>query len=216
MAQSNPILQGGTAYGNPVAITSPVANVGQSPQLSTPGALGIPSVDTESQKATYIFTTASMALVATPTDFFQLAGAASVAIRIKRIWAQVTSTVSGQLSFQIAKRSTGSTGGTSASGTVSKCDSASATNSGLVTCFTANPSTTGTTISSMWNWSQPVNAAATPQQPVIPIFGNANDQSFVLRSATEFLVLNGSLSTLTNADNKITLNVEWTEESTAV
>lgn len=197
---TNPMLQGGNlAYGFQ--------------QVASPGAPGIAAVDTESLKNTYSYTTASMVLQAAPADIFQLAGAASIVTRIKRIWAQVGSTVSGKLNLQVIKRSTGSTGGTSASGTLSKYDSGDATNSSLVTVWTANPSATGTTISSMFNFMQPVNAAATPQQAPSLLFSIDNAKALVLRGAAEFLVINGSLSTLTNADNAITLNVEFTEEA---
>lgn len=210
----NAAQQGSPTYGGVPVLLSPIA--GSAGQLSSPGAPGIPSVDSESQKATYSYTTASMALVATPSDIVQLKGAANVVTRVKRIRTQVNSTVSGALFFQLIRRSTGSTGGTSASGTANRFDTNDTlTPSTTITTFTANPSTTGTTVASLLNIVQPVNAAASPQQPLNLVFGEANCKAIVLRGALDFLVINGSLSTLTNADNKLTCEIEFTEESNA-
>lgn len=211
MAQ-NAQQQGNPTYGGVPILVSP--NSGSAAQLSSPGAPGIPSVDTESQKATYSFTTASILLAATPADIFQLKGAANIVTRVKRLRTQVTSTVSGALSFALVRRSTGSTGGTSASGSVNRYDTNDTlTASSTVITWTANPSTTGTTVSTLVNFIQPVNAAASPQQPVTFDFSDRNLKAICLRGALDFLVLNGSLSTLTNADNKLTATLEFTEES---
>lgn len=213
MAQ-NAAQQGNPTYGGVPILVSPIA--GSAPQLSSPGAPGIPSVDTESQKATYSYTTASMALVATPSDILQFKGAASVVTRFKRVCVQVGSTVSGALSLSLVRRSTGSTGGTSASGSINRYDTNDTlTASTTVTSFTANPSTTGTTVGTLLSFLQPVNAAASPQQRLCLDFSDKNLKAICLRGALDFLVLNGNLSTLTNADNKITCTVEFTEESTA-
>lgn len=213
MAQ-NAAQQGNPTYGGVPILVSPIA--GSAAQLSSPGAPGIPSVDTESQKATYSYTTASMTLVATPTDIVQMKGAANVVTRIKRVKTQVGSTVSGKLNMALIRRSTGSTGGTSASGTPNRYDTNDTlTASTTVTTFTANPSTTGTTVATLVNWVQPVNAAATPQQPVVNDFSDNNLKGICLRGALDFLVLNGGLSTLTNADNALTCTIEFTEESNA-
>lgn len=216
MVAQNAQQQGNPTYGGVPVLVSPITAGAAAPQLSAPGAPGIPSVDTESQKATYSFTTASMLLQAAPADIFQLKGAASVVTRVKRLRTQVTSTVSGALTLQLVRRSTGSTGGTSASGSVNRYDTNDTlTASSTVITWTANPSATGTTVAALVNFIQPVNAAATPQQPMTMDFSDRNLKAICLRGALDFLVLNGSLSTLTNADNKLTCTLEFTEESTA-
>lgn len=210
----NASQQGSPTYGGVPILLSPIA--GSAGQLSSPGAPGIPSVDTESQKATYSFTTASMTLVAAPADILQMGGAANVVTRIKRVRTQVGSTVSGKLNLSLVRRSTGSTGGTSASGTPNRYDTNDAqTASTTIKLWTANPATTGTTVATLVNWMQPVNAAATPQQAVEQWFSDGNLKGIVLRGALDFLVLNGNLSTLTNADNALTCTIEFTEESNA-
>lgn len=213
MAQ-NATQQGNATYGGVPLFVSPVSGAGGA-ALSAPGAPGIQAIDTESQKATYSYTTASIALQAAPSDILQIRGAANVVTRIKSVKVQASSTVSGALNLSLVRRSTGSTGGTSASGTVNKYDTSDATASTTITSFTANPSTTGTTVSTLYSFIQPVNAAATPQQPLTLPFTNNNLKGVVLRGAADYLVLNGNLSTLTNADNKLTMTIEFTEESSA-
>lgn len=216
MVAQNAAQQGNPTYGGVPVLVSPVTAGAAAPQLSAPGAPGIPSVDTESQKATYSFTTASMALPAAPDDIFQLKGAANIVTRVKRLRTQVTSTVSGALTFKLIRRSTGSTGGTSASGSINRYDTNDTlTASSTIITWTAVQTTTGTAVATLVSFVQPVNAAATPQQPVTIDFSDRNLKAIVLRGALDFLVLNGNLSTLTNADNKITTTLEFTEESNA-
>lgn len=209
----NAAQQGNPTYGGVPVLVSPVAGSGV--QLSTPGAPGIPSIDSESQKATYNYQTASIALQSAPADILELAGATGKVIRLKRVRSQVNSTVSGVLTFSLVRRSTQSAGGTSASGTVNKFDTADLTASASIKSWTANPTATGTTAATLLTFVQPVNAAATPHAPIDLVFSEANCKSIVLR-AGEYLVLNGNLSTLTNADNKLTAELEWTEEFTGV
>lgn len=213
---TNAQQQGNPTYGGVPVLVSPISGGGAAPQLSAPGAPGIPSVDTESQKATYSYTTASMAIPAAPNDILQFGGAASVVTRFKRIRCQVFSTVSGQLNFSLVRRSTGSTGGTSASGSANRFDTNDTlTPSTTITSWTAVATTTGTTVSTLVSFVQPVNAAATPQQPLTLDFSDRNLKAICLRGALDFLVLSGNLSTITNADNKLTTTWEFTEESTA-
>lgn len=211
MAQ-NATQQGNATYGGVPLFVSPVSGAGAA-GLSSPGAPGVQAIDTESQKATYSYTTASIALQAAPADIIQLRGAAGVVTRVKSVKIQATSTVSGALNLSLVRRSTGSTGGTSASGTVNKFDTADATASSSITSFTANPTATGTTVGTLMNFVLPVGIAATPRDPIQYWFGDGNLKSIVLRGASDYLVLNGNLSTLTNADNKLTLEIEFTEES---
>lgn len=210
----NATQQGNPTYGGVPILVSPIA--GSAVQLSSPGAPGIPSVDTESQKATYSFTTGSFTLPAAPNDIIQLKGAANVVTRIKRIKTQVKSTVSGQLNLSLVRRSTASTGGTSASGTANRYDTNDTlTPSTTINTWSAVATTTGTTVGTLVNWVQPVNAAATPQQPIEQRFSDDNLKGICLRGALDFLVLSGNLSTLSNADNALFCTFEFTEESTA-
>lgn len=181
-------------------------------QLSAAGAPGVSAQDFETYKNCYIASTASMTLVATPADIMQIGSAAGIVTRVKRVRIAVTSTVTGVLSMQFIRRSTGSTGGTSASFTLNKEDVNDATASSVATLWTANPTATGTTVASLMSFQMPVSATTSITERTFT-FSDINLKSLVLRGATDFLVINGSLSTLTNADNKITLTVEATEEN---
>lgn len=204
---SNALTQGGNTYGGLSLFRSPVSGNG-AVALSSPGAPGIQAVDTEGQKATYSYATASITPAATPTEIFNISGATGKVIRIKKIAMDLSSTVSGKLNIALIKRSTAASGGTSASGTVNKFDSNDVTASASILSFTANP-TVGTTVSIAEVFALP--AAAAPV-PVVRDYSTRNDESMVLR-AGEYLGINGLGSALTNADNRINCTIEWTEES---
>lgn len=204
---SNALSQGGNTYGGLSLYRSPVSGNG-AVALSSPGAPGIQAVDTEGQKATYSYATASITPAATPTEIFNISGATGKVIRIKKIAMDLTSTVSGKINVAFIKRSTAASGGTSASGTVNKFDSNDVTASASILSFTANP-TVGTTVSIAEVFSLPSAAAPVP---AIRDYSTRNDESMVLR-AGEFLGINGLGSALPNADARINFTIEWTEES---
>lgn len=204
---SNALSQGGNTYGGLSLYRSPVSGNG-AVALSSPGAPGIQAVDTESQKATYSYATASITPAATPTELFNISGATGKVIRIKKIAMDLSSTVSGKINVALIKRSTAASGGTSASGTVNKFDSNDVTASASILSFTANP-TVGTTVSIAEAFALPSGAAPVA---VVRDYSTRNDESMVLR-AGEYLGVNGLGSALPNADARINFTIEWTEES---
>lgn len=206
MAQ-NAAQQGNATYGGVPIFVSPVSGAGAG-ALSSPGAPGVQSVDTESQKATYSYATASITPAATPTELFNISGATGKVIRIKKIAMDLSSTVSGKINVALIKRSTAASGGTSASGTVNKFDSNDVTASASILSFTANP-TVGTTVSIAEAFALPSGAAPVA---VVRDYSTRNDESMVLR-AGEYLGINGLGSDLPNADARINFTIEWTEES---
>ena len=203
--------QGNPTYGGVPVLVSPVTGAGSAVQLSSPGAPGIPSIDSESQKATYSYATSSITPAATPTELFQFGGiGAAVAklARVKRINIAATSTVSGALHCALIRRSASGSGGTSASGTVSKFDTSDPTASASVLSFTANP-TVGTTVSILKTFLLPTGANG----PNVELdFSDNNDKAIVLRPG-EYLGVNGLASALPNADVRIDFSIEWTEEA---
>lgn len=207
---SNASQQGGNTYGGMSLNRSPVTGNG-AVQLGSPGAPGVQAVDTEGQKATYSYATASITPAATPTELFNISGATGKVIRIKKIAMDLSSTVSGKLNIALIKRSTAASGGTSASGTVNKFDSADVTASASILSFTANP-TVGTTTSIAEVFALPSSAAPVE---VVRDYSTRNDESMVLR-AGEYLGINGLGSALPNADARINCTIEWTEEATGV
>lgn len=206
MAQ-NATQQGNGTYGDVPIFVSPVSNTGNA-GYSTPGAPGVQAVATESLKATYSYATASITPAATPTELFNISGAAGKVIRIKKIAMDLSSTVSGKINVALIKRSSAASGGTSASGTVNKFDSADVTASASILSFTANP-TVGTTVSIAEVFALPSGAAPVA---VVRDYSTRNDESMVLR-AGEYLGINGLGSALPNADARINCTIEWTEES---
>lgn len=202
--------QGNPTYGGVPILLSPVSQTGAA-QLSSPGAPGVPSVDTESQKATYSYSTASITPDATPLDIFQLAGAANIKARLKKVLLQGSSTVSGLLTMALIRRSTAASGGTSASGTVNKFDLDDGAASVTVRSFTGDP-TPGTTVGQVVTFGLPMGANV---PPVILDFSDNNTKGICFEGAADFLCLSGLASVLTNADNRISATFVWTEESNA-
>jgi hypothetical protein len=207
---SNATQQGNPTYGGLSLFRSPVSGNG-AVALSTPGQPGVQVVATESLKATYSYATASITPASGPTELFTIAGATGKVVRIKKIAIDLSSTVSGKLNVALIKRSTAASGGTSASGTINKFDSADVTASASILSFTANP-TVGTTTSIAEVFSLP--AAAAPNE-VLRDYSTRNDESMVLR-AGEFIGINGLGSALPNGDARINFTIEWTEEFTGV
>lgn len=206
------------AYGaNIGSIVSPVTG-GIAVQLSAPGAPGINAVETESQKATYAYATASFTLAATPTDILTLAGSASVVTRIKRISVFGISTAPGTLPISIVRRSTANSGGTSTSPTIMKHDISSATASTVVQLYTANTTTLGTTTGIIHN-GRIVTASTvgvtTSGQALVWDFTVRNDEALVLRGAADIIAINGNGATVPGGGS-FDLDVEFTEEPIGV
>lgn len=208
-----PINTYGGIYSNLSPVSGQAAN-----QLGAPGAPGIDAVETETQKATYAYATASLTVAATPTDILTIAGSASVVTRVKRIAVYGISTAPGTLPIALIRRSAANVGGTSTSPTVLKHDINDATASSTVQLYTANATTLGATTGTIHNGILVTGSTVgvtTSGQFLVWDFTTRNDKALVLRGATDVLAINGNGATVPGGGS-FTFDIEFTEEPVGV
>jgi hypothetical protein len=112
--------------------------------------------------------------------------------------------------MSMVKRSTASTGGTSATQTGVAHDSAQPAAQATVTNFTAAPSLLGTTVGILRAERLSLPAPGTASAFAVFDFGVREGQPVVLNNANEFLYLN--LGGAAPAGTALSVYVEWTEE----
>lgn len=109
------------------------------------GTLQVPA-----NKATYKAYSAGFTPGATPQDVFSITGSATKIVKITRMFLSSVQTTAGINGWQIVKRSTANTGGTSAAVTALRADANDAAQTATVLQYTANP-TAGTLIGNVWS-----------------------------------------------------------------
>lgn len=97
---------------------------------------------------------------ATPQDVFTITGSATRTVRILRMGLSSVQTTAGMNAWQVVKRATANTSGTSAGVTIVKSDKAFPTATATVLQYTANP-TAGTLIGNLWSGRIAAPAPAT-------------------------------------------------------
>ena len=167
----------------------------------------------EGYKASYSAVAVALAPAATATDIFEIKGSATKTVRITRIAVSGVATAAGAYVFQLIKRSTANTTGTSSAPTPVPHDSNSAAATATLKAYTANPGALGTAVGTIRAQRGTVNTAATPAVPNVPVvfeFGRNNDQACVLRGVLESLNL--SLNGVTMTGGLLEVEITWTEE----
>lgn len=96
--------------GNQV-LGSSIVDVNGNPFVSAPGTAGVMAVSSDGSKATYRYALTDITPVATPTDWIEVIGSASLSVRIKWIRVRGFATTAGQLVCQLLRRSAVNTGG---------------------------------------------------------------------------------------------------------
>jgi len=162
-------------------------------------------------RRTYSYATSFVAGTA-PTDVFQIAGAANRIIRITRVSVSSrTSSGSGiATQFNLIKRSTANSGGTSVSGTPAPHDSADSSALATLRHYTANP-TLGTAVARIRNDRVNLQPSDVSMKDVTWEFSGRQAQSIVLRGSSELLCVNMDGTTVVG--NITDVDVEWTEET---
>ncbi len=210
------------AYTNPSAtadyLQSPLNNTGYAVQASSPGAPGIASVDTESQKATYGYATTSFTPPATPTDVLEIAGFAGGVTRIKRIAVYGLCTANANASgvVQLIRRSTADNGTVSTTLTMVKHDFNDPGASSTVKLWSQTV-TQGTTTGIMHAQRFTYGCTIAPSTSAVGAvwdFTNRNDKGIVLRGTTDSLTVNLAGATLPTGGT-IDLDILFTEETSA-
>jgi hypothetical protein len=179
-------------------------------QRAAPGTTGVPSVVTESTKATYSCAIGATSLAATATDFWSLVGSSSKTVRLLRIALSGIATTAGTSEIYLFKRTTANSSGTSSQPTIVQHDSNDAAPTAVVNSYSVNP-TLGTGYALR---SQRLALALTGSSDVPPIiwdFTNRNSKGLVLRGIAQCAALNFNGATVV-AGTSLTIDVEWTEE----
>jgi hypothetical protein len=160
-----------------------------------------------------------------PLVLFQIKGSATKIVRVKRVGvAPTTATAAASISGYLQRTSTAGTGGTAATPTIAKLDTAHADATAVVTHYTTAAQAVGTTTGMGGPLSQfvvgipivsvPTVSILNQMQMLFPEVGAPIGQAIVLRGTSEFLnVIN---TTPANFANAVSLSyvIEW-EEYTA-
>lgn len=152
--------------------------------------------------------------VAAATDIFTISGSNVQGRKVKVLRIEVSgiATASQAIAFNIVKRSTANTGGTSTNPTAVAHEAVTGLSaSATVAAYTANP-TTGTAVGVLQakRGTLLTAAAGTPASPTPFDFTTANSKFPTLNGPTEVLALN--FNGQTAAGNALDIFVTWTEE----
>lgn len=179
-------------------------------QRSATGTVGVTSVNIEGTKTTYAASIIGLVAAGAATDIFYISGSATRTVRVNKIRATATQTVSGIIDISLVKRSTANSGGTCATVTTVPLDSANAAGTAIVTSCTANP-TTGSLVGNVRSEKLAINVATTTSvDEAFWRFGDVNGQAVTLRGTAQVLAVNLNGATL--AGNFFDISIEWTEE----
>jgi hypothetical protein len=152
---------------------------------------------------------------ATPTDVFQMLGAANVIARIYKIWLTSLQTTAGINNWYLIKRSAANTGGSPVSLTNVPLDSNDAAAQAALKTFAANPSALGTAVGTILTRRLLAPAAASVAELTQELIFDAGNQNhgkpIVLRSAAEALCLNFAGAALPSGLS-IGVSVLWRED----
>lgn len=172
------------------------------------GSLQVPAV-----KSSYVAFSAPFTPGATPQDVFSITGDASKVVRVLCMFISSTQTTGGVNGWQVVKRSTANSGGTSALVTIVRSDPADNAAAAIVRQYTTNP-TAGALVGNSWSGfiGSPAPAAVMPAH--IGAFVNFTEElgkPMILRSTSDVLSWNFGGVALP-AGLSVRAGVFWTEE----
>ncbi len=162
------------------------------PAKSAPGAIGIPSVNTEGTRNTASVATTGFTPVATPTDFAGIVGSATKTVRVLRIAIGGIANAATAVATRLVVRSTANTGSTPADLTWVPHDSNNtpAISTVFRTYTTTNPTTGTLTGILRADYLNLGTAAAPPTSILVYDFTTRNGQGVVLRGVAQGLFFN--------------------------
>ncbi len=174
------------------------------------------SVSTAGTRKTYSASVNAHAPAATPTDWFTIAGAAGLVIRITQISVALRATAANQYPVKITKYSALYSSGTSAAVTAVTHDSADPVSGATVLTWASGLPTVGTLVGAVTSDSLPVGVLGTPtfdNEPSSALyeFGVRGEKPLTIRGQNEYVSLNSGGTALPSgmvADVRIT----WTED----
>jgi hypothetical protein len=166
--------------------------------------------------STYSAATLGLSVATTPTDIFTITGSATKTIYVTKIRVSGTQTNPGQFDFQLIKRSSTNTGGTSTTPTGVPHDSNNAAATATVRAYTANPSALGTAIGTVRAEKVTIPAIGSGGATGLNAYVEWNfgiedpGQPIVLRGTSQVLALN--FNAVTIGGSSLDMFIEWIEE----
>lgn len=185
--------------------TGALPNVGATLDTTTP----LPSAPA-STFGVFIAASAPFTPGATPQDVFTITGSATRAVRVIRMGLSSLQTTAGMNSWQVVKRSTANTSGTSASVTRVPLDKAYPAATATVLQYTVNP-TAGISIGAIWSGRVAAPAPATAVGNTEKIIEVPTGTLAILTGTADVLAWNFSGVALPSGLS-ITPWVMWTEQ----
>lgn len=164
------------------------------------------------RKATYSASIVALAPAASATDFLTLTGSASATVEVTHAECSGISTAAATATVEALLRSTADSAGTPSAMTAVPHDSTDPAAAGTVTAYTANP-TTGSLVGIVRAGKLTTNTAATSAFVAAPLawdFGSGENQTVVLRGATQVFALNGAGASFT-AGSALNCAITWIE-----
>jgi hypothetical protein len=149
---------GATLVGNPVP-TAGTDSGGLVRTVRTDGSGNVGSAPVDGYKATYVASVSAMSTTIA-SDVFVLTGSATKTIRVTRVEVYCVSGAATTTTWQLIKRSTVDTAGTTSAATVIAIDSSNAAASATATGYTVAP-TLGTSVGPVRTWRGSVATTGT-------------------------------------------------------
>jgi hypothetical protein len=181
------------------------------PVLDTSGSA---YVNVEGQKNTFSYSSTDITPVATATDVVTLVGSASTTIRVKKVCVEGTATGPSTYDTYLWKRTALDTTGTATQPSIAAHDSNQATPLGVINLYSANPGALGTGVQLRSGHLYLGQAATSPTSATGRCwqFGDAGEESLVLRGAAQSLAINHGGAAVP-AGAAVYYTITWTESN---
>jgi hypothetical protein len=163
-------------------------------------------------KSTYGASAVGLVTAASATDIMTLRGSASKTIVVTFVECTGIATTAGTADLALIKRTTANTGGTSTNPAVTQFDSKNPAGTGVVTTYTANPATLGTSsgVAAVKKLNLPLVASTLAQPATWSMTDYPYTQPIILRGVGESLAINGNGATLA-AGAAVDCTFNWIE-----
>jgi hypothetical protein len=158
---------------------------------------------------------ASFILSAMPTDVLTIQGSASRTVRIKSIFLSGYASTAGSLVFLLIRRSSANSGGTASPSAPllrDMNDAGSWTPTAVVSAYTANPASLGTSVGIGGRRRLFFNLNAAQLDRLSINFPDVGGKSFVLRGTSDFLCLNAAGMALPGATTVLDIDITADED----
>lgn len=169
-------------------------------------------VATVGELATYSACATGFSVATSPTDVILVKGSATKKVKIRRILLSGYQNNVSYQSFIVIKRSADNTGGTRVSLTPTSYDSSDAAATAQVFRYTANASSLGTAVGTLFNLLKLISGknSVVSTSPDIISLSTSPQKPIILNNQNEYIALNFNGETMAGAF--LSAVIEWTEE----